>query len=74
MSDLEHLVDDLDKPLWGALAFSRVIGRSESETNYLLIKRRIDASKNGGRWVSKARRLLRARSSATNKTSKHLKR
>jgi hypothetical protein len=60
MSDLDTIVDDLDKPIWGASAFSRVIGRSESETNYLLIKRRIDASKNGGRWVSTPRRLLRS--------------
>ena len=60
MSDLDTIVDDLDKPIWGASAFSRVIGRSESETNYLLIKRRIDASKNGCRWVSTPRRLLRS--------------
>jgi len=60
MSDLDQIIDDLDRPIWGASAISGVIGRSESETNYLLINRRIDASKNGGRWVSTPRRLLRS--------------
>lgn len=58
MTDLKEIVDDLDRPIWGAESFGRVIGRSESEVFHLLRRRLLNASKIGGRWASTPRRLL----------------
>jgi hypothetical protein len=34
MTDLKEIVDPLDRPIWGAEAFGRIIRRSESESFY----------------------------------------
>jgi hypothetical protein len=60
MTDLKEIVDPLDRPIWGAEAFGRVIRRSESEAFYLLKHRLLDATKVGGRWTSTPRRLLQS--------------
>jgi hypothetical protein len=61
MSDLEDIVDALDRPVWGAAAIGKVIGRSESETFYLLSQNVLDANKVGKKnWMSTPRRLLRS--------------
>jgi hypothetical protein len=49
--------DNLDTPIWGAAAIAAEIGKTETQTNYLLIKRRLDADKVGKQWVSTRRRL-----------------
>jgi hypothetical protein len=59
VTDLKDLVDPLDRPIWGAEAISRVVGRSEGETSYLLQKGILDADKAGKYWTSTPRRLLR---------------
>jgi hypothetical protein len=51
-------IDDLDTPVWGAAAIAEIIRKTETQTNYLLIKRRIDATKVGRLWVTTRRRLL----------------
>jgi hypothetical protein len=50
--------DNLDTPIWGAVAIGRVIGRNERQTFYLLHQKRIDADRIGSQWVSTPRRLL----------------
>lgn len=62
MTDLkpvEALVDDLDRPIWGAEAIGRVINRPERVTFHLLNRRLLDADKVGNRWTSTPRRLLK---------------
>jgi hypothetical protein len=49
---------DIDEPLWGAAAIAPVIGKSLTQTNYLLGRGLIDADKIGRQWVSTRRRLL----------------
>lgn len=58
MTDPKEIVDPIDRPVWGAEAIGRVIGRSEAETFHLLSAGHIDANKIGGRWTSTPRRLL----------------
>jgi hypothetical protein len=50
-------IDDLDKPIWGAANIAPEIGKTITQTNYLLIKGRIDADKIGKLWVTTRRRL-----------------
>ena len=52
-------IDSLDAPVWGAAAIAEIIGKNETQTNYLLINRRIDATKVGRLWVTTRRRLLK---------------
>jgi hypothetical protein len=49
--------DDLDTPIWGAAVIAAEIGKTETQTNYLLLKRGIDADKVGRLWVTTRRRL-----------------
>jgi hypothetical protein len=60
MTDLKEIIDDLDRPIWGASAIARVIDRSEAQAFYLLKNGHLDADKVGGQWTSTPRRLLRA--------------
>lgn len=60
MTNLNDMLDPLDRPIWGAEAIGRVIGRNETETFHLLAKGLVDATKKGGRWTSTPRRLLRS--------------
>jgi hypothetical protein len=50
--------ENLDTPIWGAAAIAAEIGKNDTQTNYLLLKRRIDATKVGRLWVTTRRRLL----------------
>ncbi len=50
--------ENLDAPIWGAARIAAEIGKNETQTNYLLLKRRIDADKIGRQWVTTRRRLL----------------
>ena len=65
MSDLEEVVDPIDRPVWGAAAIGRVIRRSEAEVFYLLGNGLLDANKIGGRWTSTPRRLLNSLTSSS---------
>ena len=58
--DLENIVDDLDRPIWGAEAIGRVINRTQAQAFHLLQHRRLDADKAGHTWVSTPRRLLKS--------------
>jgi hypothetical protein len=48
---------DLDRPVWGAVAISRLINRSARQTFHLLETGELPARKVGGRWVTTQRRL-----------------
>ena len=50
--------NDLDTPVWGARAIGAVLNRSPDQTFRLLERKKIDAEKIGGMWVSTRRRLL----------------
>jgi hypothetical protein len=64
VTDLKNIVDPLDRPIWGARAFGDVINKNESQTFYLLGKKRadgtplLDADRVNGQYVSTPRRLL----------------
>jgi hypothetical protein len=58
ITDAKDILDQLDRPIWGAHAIGRVIGRSETEASYLLQKGLLPASKVGKYWVTTARRLM----------------
>jgi hypothetical protein len=58
MKELEDIVEDLDRPVWGAEAIGRSINRTEGQAFHLLNHGLVDADKVGGRWVSTPRRLL----------------
>jgi hypothetical protein len=60
MTDLKDIVDDFDRPIWGASAIARVIDRTEGQAFYLLKAGHLDADKVGGTWTSTPRRLLRS--------------
>lgn len=51
---------DLDTPIWGAANMAPIIGRSVTQTNYLLRTGKLPAKQIGERWVSTRRRLLEA--------------
>jgi hypothetical protein len=51
-------INPLDRPLWGTSAISAVIGKTPTQTQYLLKNGRLDATKVGRTWTSTARRLL----------------
>jgi len=50
-------VEPLDL-VWEVAAISRLIGRSERQTFYLLNSGALPAKKVGGRWVADRKRLL----------------
>jgi hypothetical protein len=58
VTDPKNIVDDLDRPIWGAEAIGRVIGKNEGQTFYLLGQGLLDANRIGGQWCSTPRRLL----------------
>jgi hypothetical protein len=49
---------DKDCPIWGVKAIASVIKRSVRQTNHMLERGYLDASKKGRLWVSTPRRLL----------------
>jgi hypothetical protein len=53
-------IDDLDRPIRGAKAFSDVLGpdRPEKKVRYRLERDQLDADKLGRNWISTPRRLL----------------
>ena len=48
----------LDAPIWGAAGIAAEIGKSRTQTFWLLSKGLLDASKIGRQWTSTRRRLL----------------
>jgi hypothetical protein len=64
-------IDDLDTPVWGAAAIAEIIRKTETQTNYLLIKRRIDATKVGRLWVTTRRRLRNQFGGAASAAPRH---
>jgi hypothetical protein len=50
----------LDRPVWGAEAIGRIIGKPARATYHLLEKGLIPAKKVGDSWVSSPRKLLAA--------------
>jgi hypothetical protein len=48
VTDPKNIVDDLDRPIWGAEAIGRVIGKNEGQTFYLLGQGLLDANRIGG--------------------------
>jgi hypothetical protein len=51
--------NDLDLPVWGAVAIAEVLNTKPRKAFYLLENKLVDATKCGSQWVSTRRRLLR---------------
>jgi hypothetical protein len=52
------MIDDLDRPIWGAREIGKVINRTRQQTFHLLEKGGLPAKKVGKLWVSTPRMLL----------------
>lgn len=58
---IEHTDAPTIRVIWGARNIGRVIGRSESQTHYMLISGEIPgAMKRGGKWCITEAKLLAA--------------
>lgn len=52
--------EDPDTPIWGAENIAQVIGKTATQTRYLLRTKKLPAKQIGKRWVSTRRKLLNA--------------
>jgi len=59
MSESVGLIDDLDRPIYGAKDIGAVVNLSERQTYHALEQGYLDGDKFGRKWRSTKRRLLK---------------
>jgi hypothetical protein len=63
MLESVELVDDLDRPIYGAKKIGAVVNLNERQTFHALEQGYLDGDKFGRKWRSTKRRLLKPRAS-----------
>jgi hypothetical protein len=51
-------LDDLDRPIWGAVNMAPIINRSVGQTHHMIATGKLDVTQKGRLFVSTPRRLL----------------